>query len=187
MGCGCGNPCCGGCGVDSNTLIQRLCNLNVSNLRVVTDCLTVTVAGSWGEIGDTLQVLRWFNAAEVPPVSFTNYYINTRTRLMVTGITTDNTSPCASGGGGGGGDYTSGTATVAPIIAAGSGTVTSGANRVTVQNVGPAAGVVAGVALAIGQSVEFNAFSNPAVSIYYSLPAITYDGTGTSLFINVVR
>jgi hypothetical protein len=186
MGCGC-TPQCGSV-IDTGLLLSKICALNISNLAAVTDCVTVTVAGSYGQIGDTIQVIRWFDSTQVPPTSFVTTYINTRTQLVVDGITSSNTSPCTSGGGGGGGGaYSTGTATIGPVLTSTSGTVAAGSNKVVFQNVGSSPALVQGIALGVGQSVEFNSFANPAAQVFYRLPAITYDGSGTSLYINDVR
>jgi len=83
-----------------NLLSAIACKDSASAIRVTTDCLQVSVAGAWGEVGDIIQVLRWFDTRQVPPTSFSTVYINTTTNTAVTGITTSNTVECPTGGDG---------------------------------------------------------------------------------------
>lgn len=70
----------------------------------VSDCAVVTVEGVWGNVGDVIQIIRWFDPAQIPATSFTTVYINTRTNLAVTGVVIGteevggNADPCINGG-----------------------------------------------------------------------------------------
>ncbi len=78
-------------------LINDIVDCKLQNpLQFIEDCVVVTVAGDWGNIGDVIQVIRWFDPAQKPPVTYVNLYINTRLNKAVTGITTDNSTPCKS-------------------------------------------------------------------------------------------
>lgn len=84
--------------VNASTMISLLSCIctkaNAAGMSVTTGCLQVTVEGDWGEVGDTIQVIRWFDAQQVPPTSFYTLYINTRTNTLVTGISESNTTEC---------------------------------------------------------------------------------------------
>lgn len=77
------------------------CKTN-SYFEITTGCLQVSVAGTWGEVGDIIQVIRWFDTRQIPPTSFYTLYINTRTNTLVTGISESNTTECSAGGDGSG-------------------------------------------------------------------------------------
>lgn len=70
----------------------------------VSDCAAVTVEGAWGNVGDVIQIIRWFDPAQIPATSFTTVYINTRTNLAITGLIVapivdgGNADPCINGG-----------------------------------------------------------------------------------------
>lgn len=82
------------CCSDVVCLLQQI--LCKQSLVPITSCLTVTVAGAWGSVGDRIQVIRWFDTAQLPPTSFIVTYINENTNSIVTGITPTNTQVCSA-------------------------------------------------------------------------------------------
>lgn len=69
----------------SNTL-KCLLNKPVCCLVPVTDCAIVIAQGAWGDVSDTILIVRWFDPTQIPQTSFVTVYINKRTNLVVTGI-----------------------------------------------------------------------------------------------------
>ena len=61
------------------------------------------------------------------------------------------------------------------------GTISAGKASVTISNVGEAAGSVGGVLLYPGQSVSWSAYADPVNNQFVRLPAIAYNGAGTTL------
>ena len=222
-------------------LLRKIACRESCNLSMTSECLTVTVGGAWGEIGDIVQALRWFDPCQIPPTSFITVWVNTNTNAIVTGIDNTNTEPCSSGGGGGSGvglfeyficddgnpkivqvcgtscgtldvtyldldrtpttepvdwdnvtagacpDFVSNaTVGVARVTATGAGSVTGGALGVSITNVGSANGVVLGEPIYPSQSINLGAIYNNFNNNFYFLPAIDYDGTGTTLSITVM-
>lgn len=219
-------------------IIRLLTSISCSsvNINISQGCLTVTSEGDWGEVGDTIQVLRFFNSAIIPTVYFYTIYINTRTNASVVGITDENTEPCPGGSpwafeyficddgnqkivrlcGDSCTDYTveyldldrttttepeewnlvtagpcpdfvtNATSNVSRVNATGAGSVTGGALGVSITNVGNANGIVLGEDIYPNQSINLGAAYNNFNNTFYFLPAITYDGTGTTLSITVV-
>lgn len=102
--CGCSDP------TEKQLLSSILSALNTLICKTkcclvpVSDCAAITVAGAWGEVGDVIQIIRWFDPAQIPATSFTTVYINTRTNLAVTGVVIGteeeggNADPCINGG-----------------------------------------------------------------------------------------
>lgn len=82
--------------VDQITCIinQILASKTTTTLSSVTDCLLVTVTGAWGEAGDIIQHIRWFDTAQTPPTSFIDTYINTVTNEAVVGLDATNSVAC---------------------------------------------------------------------------------------------
>jgi hypothetical protein len=72
---------------------------------------------------------------------------------------------------------------VTRVVSSAAGSVAAGMAGVTITNVGAAAGTVAGVAIAAGETVSWNAYSDPVTQNFNRLPAIAYNGTGTTLSI----
>jgi len=81
---------------------------------------------------------------------------------------------------------TAGTETVTRLTATGSGTITQGALGVAITNVGSSNGVVQGEPIYPNQSVNLGAIYSNSANIFYYLPEISYDGTGTTLSITVL-
>lgn len=118
--CGCnscagaGCPECSSCGTRTLSqeeqyqsaviaLLKKIANKDCPGVEVITECLTVLEAGNWGEVGDTIQKLIWFDTSEDNPTPYATQFYNVNSATFVSGVTTENTVPC-SGGGGGGGD-----------------------------------------------------------------------------------
>lgn len=80
---------------------------------------------------------------------------------------------------------TAGTQTETFVASSGAGSVAAGAYSASISNVGVAAATVLGVSVPPGSTVNFAATYDPVTNIYKYLPAIAYDGTGTTL--NVLR
>lgn len=82
--------------------------------------------------------------------------------------------------------WAAGSTTLTRTSTATSGTVAAGAYSVTIANVGGSDGTVLTVAIKPGQTLNFNAVADNAAQIFKKLPAIAYDGTGTTLLLTVM-
>lgn len=78
-----------------------------------------------------------------------------------------------------------GEATLTRLTVTASGTIAAGKYSVAISNIGSAAGVVDGQTIAVGQSINMTAIDKN--NTLYLLPAITYDGTGTTLSITTME
>ncbi len=72
---------------------------------------------------------------------------------------------------------------VTSVSATGSGTVAAGKYSVSVLNAGSANGTFNGQTILPSQSITLTGYYDNFDSIFYRLPAIAYDGTGTTLSI----
>lgn len=81
--------------------------------------------------------------------------------------------------------YTAANLTQALTAVTGSGTVAANAYRVSIANVGSAAGTVKTVAFPAGAVIEFNAFVDPVSQSVKRCASVAYDATGTTFNIVV--
>lgn len=85
---------------------------------------------------------------------------------------------------GGGGTPTAVNGTVTYDVETGVGATAAGLHGVSITNIGTANGVVLGDTIKPGQTVTYNCYYNPVTLQLRTLPAISFDGTGTELAIN---
>lgn len=81
--------------------------------------------------------------------------------------------------------WTEGASVLTRSAVTGAGSVAAGAYSVTIANVGSANGTVLGVAILPGQVLNFDTVADEANKVFELLPAIAYDGTGTTLHLTV--
>ena len=60
-----------------------------------------------------------------------------------------------------------------------SGVIEAGANFASVVNAGSEPGVLLGAPFAVGASITFQAYADPATQTFHRLPEIDFDATGT--------
>jgi hypothetical protein len=82
-----------------------------------------------------------------------------------------------------GATWTAGNLTVTRLSATGAGSIPINSYSASIVNVGGASGLVEGVALAATQSLNLTSVEDPVTKVFKKLPAISYDGTGTTLSI----
>lgn len=79
--------------------------------------------------------------------------------------------------------FTSETGALSRAVSSGVGSVATGAYSVKIRNVGAANGTVLGVVIEPDEEIRVNAFVNPVTKVLELVPAIAFDGTGTTLAI----
>lgn len=83
--------------------------------------------------------------------------------------------------------WTNGEFSVARLDATSSGTITAGAFSISIANVGNANGIVLGENIVPNQTINITAMQNPVTRKLLLLPSISYDGTGTTLSVLIMR
>ena len=63
------------------------------------------------------------------------------------------------------------------------GATPAGRACVSISNVGVAPGTVNGQALAVGATVNFHSYSDPAAGLFFRIDSVSYDATGTTFLI----
>lgn len=165
-------------------LLQRISCKESCNLQMISECLTVTIEGDWGEVGDVIQALRWFDPCQIPPTSFIVVYVNTNTNTIVTGVDGTNTEPCTVEVSPT--TWTAGTSVVTRDTTSAAGSTTANIFGVTITNIGTVDGTVGGETLAPNQTLNLGAFSYEVNNTVYRVPSIAYNATGTIFSITEV-
>jgi hypothetical protein len=86
-----------------------------------------------------------------------------------------------------GGASADGLAVLGYTVETTAGSVTAGKQSVSFNNVGVANATVLGTVLKPGKTVEFTGYLDPVDQVYFRLPAIAYNGTGTELAISTIE
>lgn len=182
-----------------NLALQAMCSIisgggggGGSGIVVLETCLKVTADGAWGDIGDTVNMLQFFDTAVDPPTLSDTQYFNVTSRAFVTGITSSNSEPCPEETLGADcetslhvmqcpQDVVNGSLVSSSVT--GAGATTQNLWSISIINVGSAAGVLDGQPFLPGE--VFNLTGSEYVwpgggTLLKTLPQITYDATGTT-------
>lgn len=76
------------------TVATTASGLPIRDMENTVECLEVSVAGAYGNVGDKIKHTRWYNTESGTPVFVSDEYINQETFTIVTGVTGANTIPC---------------------------------------------------------------------------------------------
>lgn len=158
----------------------------------VESCRVITDAGAWGNPGDIINDIRFFNTAVLPPEQVGQIFINETTGETVEGVDGTNSEVCPEDALGAdcatslfvktcAGDAANGALVSSSVT--GASTVTAGKWSVSIVNVGNANGTVDGQPLLPGETFNATGYITQTGSLTQTmyLPAVTMDGTGTTL------
>lgn len=84
-------------------VLKLLCDIKDKNTSIhfFTTCLTVIESGTWGEAGDTITEVKWFDTSSGTAVPYGTTFFNVNLNDFVSGVTPENSVPCSNGGSGG--------------------------------------------------------------------------------------